>query len=261
MSAPTQQTRSQLTGLVPVFGVAVALALWWLATDVLFASRPLVTQFSPQRAITGLAELAANGSLVDAAATSIFRLLAGLAISTALGSVIGLIIGSWQFSARAAAPALLFLRMVSPLSWAPVAIIAFGIGNPPVIALVAAGATWPVMLSVADGVRRVNPGHVAVARSLGASAPEALRTVTWPTVRPALLSGARQALGIGWVVLVPAEMLGVSSGLGYQILNAKDQLAYHHVTASILVIGSLGYLVDVVARWALMTPRERSTTP
>ena len=58
-------------------------------------------------------------------------------------------------------------------------------------------------------------------------------------------------------MLVPAEMLGVTSGLGYQILNAKDQLAYHQITALILVIGTIGYAVDLVARWALRTPRER----
>jgi NitT/TauT family transport system permease protein len=70
-------------------------------------------------------------------------------------------------------------------------------------------------------------------------------------VRPHLLTGLRLALGIGWVVLVPAEMLGVTSGLGYEILNARDQLAYDQVMAVILVIGVLGYLLDTTARWML----------
>ena len=69
--------------------------------------------------------------------------------------------------------------------------------------------------------------------------------------------GLRLALGLLWIVLVPAEMLGVTSGLGYQILNAKDQLTYHHITALILVIGTIGYALDAVARWAFATPRER----
>jgi len=81
--------------------------------------------------------------------------------------------------------------------------------------------------------------------------------VVWPTIRPRVLAGIRAALGLGWVVLVPAEMLGVTSGLGYQVLNAKDQLAYPHITALIVVIGTLGFALDVVARWALATPRER----
>ena len=72
-----------------------------------------------------------------------------------------------------------------------------------------------------------------------------------------MLSGLRLALGLGWIVLVPAEMLGVTSGLGYAVLNAKDQLTYHHITALIVVIGTIGFALDVVARWALATPRQR----
>lgn len=243
--------------LAPTAGVAATVGLWWLITDALFASRPLVPQFSPTRTLQGVVELAAGGVLLDAAASSVFRLLCGLALAVAVGTAGGAAIGSWPPVDRMLAPTLLFLRMVSPLSWAPVVIIAFGVGDPPVVALVAAGAVWPVLSSVADGVRRVNPGHLAVARSLGATRPEALWRVTWPSTRPALLAGVRQALGIAWVVLVPAEMLGVTSGLGYQIMNAKDQLAYHHITALIVVIGALGYLIDSVARWALATQRER----
>lgn len=52
-------------------------------------------------------------------------------------------------------------------------------------------------------------------------------------------------------------MLGVTSGLGYAVLNAKDQLAFHHITALIIVIGTIGFALDVVARWALATPRQR----
>ncbi|MBL3746270.1 ABC transporter permease, partial [Mycobacteroides abscessus subsp. massiliense] len=61
-------------------------------------------------------------------------------------------------------------------------------------------------------------------------------------------TGMRVALGVAWVVLVPAEMLGVRSGLGYQVLNARDQLAYDQVGAVILVIGILGYALDMVAK-------------
>jgi NitT/TauT family transport system permease protein len=68
-------------------------------------------------------------------------------------------------------------------------------------------------------------------------------------------TGLRMALGIAWVVLVPAEMLGVRSGLGYQILNARDQLAYDQVVAVIVVIGILGYLLDLLARALLSTRR------
>lgn len=244
---------------LPVAGIVGAVALWWLITDVLFADRPLVADFSPVLAVSGLGELLSGGTLLSAASASVFRLLAGVAMAVVVGTAIGLAVGSSRTLDQAVSPVLLFLRMVSPLSWAPVVVIAFGVGDPPVVALVTAAAVWPIATGVAEGVGRVNRGHLSVIRSLGATRGEALAKVTWPTVRPALLLGVRQALGIAWVVLVPAEMLGVSSGLGYQILNAKDQLAFHHVTALILVIGTIGYLIDVVARWSLATKRERTS--
>ena len=255
-SVETRTASSWRTALLPAAGVLVAVTLWWLATDVLFSGRALLAEFSPRRTLTGLREIVGAGVL-DHAASSVFRLLAGLAVATVVGVAVGALVGSHAALERAVRPALLFLRMVSPLSWAPVAVIALGIGDRPVIALVAATTVWPILASTAEGVASVDPGHALVARALGASRSERIRTVTVPAVRPRVLSGLRMAIGIGWVVLVPAEMLGVTSGLGYQILNAKDQLAYHQITALILVIGTIGYAVDLVARWALRTPRER----
>jgi NitT/TauT family transport system permease protein len=112
-------------------------------------------------------------------------------------------------------------------------------------------------MSTAQGVRTVDKGLLLVARSLGATRDEVLTSVVLPAIRPHLLTGLRLALGIGWVVLVPAEMLGVTSGLGYEILNSRDQLAYDRVAALILVIGLLGYLLDAIARWALRPTRPR----
>lgn len=241
----------------PVAGIAAATGLWWLLTDVLFAARPLVAGFSPVLAVRGLAELAASGTLVDAAASSVFRLLAGLGLAFVLGVLGGVAVGQLAWLETATRPVQLFLRMVSPLSWAPVAIIAFGVGTLPVVALVAAAAVWPILTATADGVRAVRPAHRQVARTLGATPWEVVRHVVIPAIRPNVLAGLRLALGLGWVVLVPAEMLGVTSGLGYAVLNAKDQLAFHHITALIVVIGTIGFALDVVARWALATPRQR----
>lgn len=76
-----------------------------------------------------------------------------------------------------------------------------------------------------------------------------------PNIRPFTMTGVRLALGIAWVVIVPAEMLGVSSGLGYEILNARDRLAYDEMLVVILLIGLIGIALDTLAQWLL---RERS---
>lgn len=240
--------------LVPAAGFAVAVALWWFVTTVLPRPGSLLSAFAPQRAVPAIGELLARGVLVEDTVTSLWRLLVGLLIAGLLGTAAGLAVDSLSVLDRATGPIFQFLRMISPLSWAPVAIGLFGIGHRPVYFLVAAAAVWPVVLNTAAGVRAVDPGFRLVARSLGATRWEVLTSIVLPAARPHLLTGLRLALGIGWVVLVPAEMLGVTSGLGYEILNARDQLAYSQVMAVILVIGLLGYLLDALARWALADP-------
>src|SRR5690606_30399161 len=93
-------------------------------------------------------------------------------------------------------------------------------------------------------------------RSLRATRPELLRTIVWPGVRTDVLTGLRLGLTTAWIILVPAEMLGVDSGLGYFILDARDRFAYAELMAAVIVIGVLGLLLDRLAWWFL-TPRRR----
>lgn len=255
----TSPARTDRPGLAhragpPLVAVLVAVALWWLVTDVLTGDR-LLTAFAPQHAVPAIGDLLARGVLLPDVAASLWRLLLGMLIAAVVGVPVGLLVGSLDVVERATRPVFQFLRMISPLSWAPIAVAVFGIGHRPVTFLVAAAAVWPIVLNTAAGVHAVSPGHVRVARSLGATRFEVLTSVVLPTARTHVLTGLRLALGIAWVVLVPAEMLGVDSGLGYQILNSRDQLAYDQVMAVILVIGVLGYLLDALAR-TLLRPRR-----
>jgi len=138
--------------------------------------------------------------------------------------------------------------MISPLAWMPIAIIAFGVGNRPVYFLVAVAAVWPFIINTAHGVGRVEPLWIKVARNLGAGEGQVLRRVVIPAVVPDILTGLRLAIGLAWVVLVPAEMLGVSSGLGYFILDTRDRFRYDELMAAILLIGLLGYGLDGVVK-------------
>jgi NitT/TauT family transport system permease protein len=239
----------------PASALVVSVALWWLATSVLPAPGSLLRHTSPQEAIPALGRLISRGILLPDTAISLYRLLIGLLIAALLGIPAGLLIGLSTTAERAAGPVIQFLRMISPLSWTPIALALFGIGNEPVFFLIAAAAVWPIVLNTAAGVHAIEPGYLHIARSFHATWFELLSSVVAPAVRGHVQTGLRLALGIAWVVLVPAEMLGVRSGLGYQILNARDQLAYDQVVAVILVIGLIGYLLDLSARRLLSARR------
>jgi NitT/TauT family transport system permease protein len=87
-----------------------------------------------------------------------------------------------------------------------------------------------------------------------------LRTVVWPGIRSHVLTGLRLAVDLAWLILAPAEMLGVDSGLGYFILNTRDRLAYGDLMAAILAVGACGFVIDSAARWALRARRRRPPT-
>jgi NitT/TauT family transport system permease protein len=141
--------------------------------------------------------------------------------------------------------------MISPLSWMPIAVMAFATWDGAIIFLIAVAAIWPVMFSTAAGVRRLDPAWLKVARNLGASPVHMLTTVILPAIATDILTGVRLALGVAWVVLVPAEYLGVTSGLGYAINDARDTLDYDRLAATVVIIGIIGFALDYAAMKAV----------
>jgi NitT/TauT family transport system permease protein len=213
-------------------------------TSPLLHSSVITASFSPERTALALGDLLGKGTLYPHVIASLRRVTVGLLIALVCGLPMGIVIGLSR--GLEASTSLLFqiLRMISPLSWMPLAVMAFGIGDQPVYFLLAVGAVWPIMLNTAAGVHAMNRQWIRLANSLCASRAETIRLVILPAIAPQVLTGLRLALGVVWIVLVPAEMLGVSSGLGYFVLDTRDRLAYPELMAAILVIGLIGFALD-----------------
>lgn len=231
---------------LPTVGLAVALALWAAATGPWAPA--LARAFAPDRAAPALARLLLSGTLEPHVVASLLRILAGVGIAFAAGVPIGILLARSRLAEGATSAVFPLLRMISPLTWMPIAVIAFGIGDRPVVFLIAAAAVWPVLLSTAHGVASVDPRWIAAARTLGARRRELVRRVLVPAALPDVLTGLRLALGVAWIVLVPAEMLGVRSGLGYFVLDTRDRFAYDELAALVLVIGAIGFALDLAVR-------------
>ncbi|WP_176113122.1 ABC transporter permease [Burkholderia cepacia] len=229
-------------------GLAAALALWWLAVTLLAGHNAMAAQFAPQRALEALPSLVTEDQLFVHAATSLRRIAVGLAWALVVGVPLGFAIGRLRWLERTLSPTLQFLRMISPLSWMPLAVMSLGVGDRAVYFLLAFAAVWPLVMSTASGVAHLDRRWVQLGESLAATRAEMLWHVYVPGIAAHVLTGVRLAIGILWIVLVPAEMLGVSAGLGYLILDTRDRLAYSELTAVILVIGVLGFLLDLAAR-------------
>lgn len=248
-SASTPPKGSVLLGMAwPVAGLLLTIGLWWLGVHVWGRESQMAARFAPEQTWDAAVELARQGEIWQHARYSLQRVGLGLLIATVVGVPVGLLVGSWPAFNRLTSTTFQFLRMISPLSWMPLAVMALGVGEAPVVFLIAFAAVWPIVLSVASGIQAIDPLWLTLADSLGANRLERLLRVTVPAIATHLLTGIRLAIGLIWVVLVPAEMLGVQAGLGYFILDTRDRMAYPELMAAILFIGLLGFALDWLAR-------------
>jgi NitT/TauT family transport system permease protein len=224
------------------------LVIWQIGTLLLHLDpgTRTFTTFGPIPTFEAFPVLWEEGKIQSAVAASGYRLAVGLFIAIAIGVPIGILMGrSKKFRELSNSP-FQFLRMISPLSWMPLAVIVYTQWDQAIIFLIAIASIWPVAFATAAGLAKVDPAWFKVARNLGARPMHMLTRVILPAIAFDVFTGIRLALGVAWIVLVPAELLGVTSGLGYAIKDARETLSYNHLTAMVLVIGAIGYLLDSV---------------
>nr|WP_322789194.1 ABC transporter permease [Thiohalocapsa halophila] len=230
----------------PAVGIAVLLALWWLGGWAIANNDDVATfaGFAPAPAFAALGELVASGDVWGTIYPSLYRIGMGLLWAFVIGVPVGVAIGLSSALREVTHVPFQFLRMISPLAWMPIAVLAFATWDGAIVFLITVAAVWPVLFSTAQGVRRIDPLWFKVARNLGADGWQMLRRVIMPAIGQDIFAGLRLAVGVAWIVLVPAEYLGVTSGLGYAINDARDTLEYDTLAAIVVVIGIIGFLLD-----------------
>ncbi|WP_374107056.1 ABC transporter permease [Maritalea mobilis] len=240
------KSRSLLNAML---GLAILMGLWWLGGWAV-ADNPRLfafSNFAPEPTLTRLWQMIQSGEVIEMSVPSLERVGLGLIYAVAIGVPVGILIGRAPRVNEISNVPFQFLRMISPLSWMPIAVLAFDTWDGAIVFLIIMAAVWPILFSTAAGVRRIDPAWLKVARNLGANPFHTLFVVILPAIAVDILTGIRLALGVAWVVLVPAEYLGVTSGLGYAINDARDTLDYARLAATVVVIGIIGFGLDAMA--------------
>ncbi len=230
----------------PLLGISLLLGLWWLG-GLWVSGNPdtaAFADFAPGPSLQALWLMAQEPALWQAIAASLERILIGLVWGIVFGVPLGVLVGWFAPVGQLTSVPFQFLRMISPLAWMPIAVLVFATWDGAIVFLIMMAAVWPILFSTAHGVKRIDPNWLKVARNLGAGPVALLQRVIVPAIMMDVLAGIRLAVGVAWVVLVPAEYLGVSSGLGYAINDARDTLEYDRLAAIVLVIGVIGYALD-----------------
>ena len=241
-------------GLVnAVIGMSGLLFLWWLGGRAV-ANDPdmfAFASFAPGPTLSRLGQMIGSGEVWTMTWPSLYRVGLGMVLAALIGVPMGILVGRIVQLREITNIPFQFLRMISPLSWMPIAVMAFDTWDGAIVFLIGVAAIWPILFATAAGVRRIDPSWMKVARNLGARPVHMLTTVILPAVATDILTGIRLALGVAWVVLVPAEYLGVTSGLGYAINDARDTLDYDRLSATVVVIGVIGFGLDTVLQKAI----------
>lgn len=221
-------------------GLLAALAAWQVASMIV--SDPFFPTFT--RAASGAWSILARGGFTTDVLPSLVRVLVGFAVAGLLGTLLGAVLGSNEALASFTMPVLDFIRATPFPLLLPLAIVIFGLGSTTIVALIVVGAVWPVLLNTFDAARAVDPLHRDVARVLQMPRGREFLRVTMPAVAPATVAGLRVAIGLCLAVLVVAEMLGASSGLGHLIVSAQQSFDIPSTYGGVLILGLLGWIMD-----------------
>ncbi|MBL8698792.1 MAG: ABC transporter permease [Alphaproteobacteria bacterium] len=232
--------------LVPALVLAGFLSLWEIAAAAGWL-RPI--QFPPpSRLARSFVDLVVTGfpqgiTLWAHAGITIQRILAGHLLAVALAVPLGLAIGSRPLLDRMTAPIVAFCRSVATLSLLPLAIVWFGTGEGAKIFLIGYGCFWVMLSSTIAAVKLVDPVLIRAARTMDVEAAALFRQVVLPAALPRLLAGARVALGVGFMVIVGAEMIGTIHGLGSLIMEARTFYRTDITMVGMFCIGAFGLAV------------------
>ncbi|MEZ5508020.1 MAG: nitrate ABC transporter permease [Gammaproteobacteria bacterium] len=177
---------------------------------------------------------------------SLYRVLTGYALAALLAIPIGFVVGMSPLMYGALNPIIQVLRPISPLAWMPLALFIIKDSETSAIFVIFICSVWPMLINTAFGVANVRKDWINVARTHELSALRTAFQVILPAAAPTILTGMRISIGIAWLVIVAAEMLVGGTGIGYFVWNEWNNLDLTSVIFSILMIGCIGMLLDLM---------------
>lgn len=218
------------------------LASWWSVT----ASGIVDPMFlpSPQDVVSQAWNWATTDNLFTDTGISIYRVMAGFAISALMAVPLGLYIGAFQPVRAFFEPLLEFSRYLPAVAFVPLVLLWAGIGESSKITVIWLGTFFQMVLMISDDVSRVPMSQIEAARTLGATNGEVIRKVLLRSAMPGMFDTLRLTLGFAWTYLVVAEMVAANSGLGYAILQSQRFLQTDRIFVGIIVIGIIGLITD-----------------
>jgi NitT/TauT family transport system permease protein len=227
---------------ISILSVVVVLALWEAAVDFNWLDSAFLV--APSAIVRATVELAVDGELFGHIRATLARMSVGFIVGSFLGLVVGLAMG-WSKEIRAAVDP--FVSVIYPLpkiALLPLIMLLVGIGEGPIVLVIALGAFFPVLVNSIAGVMSIDPIYFDVARNCGASRYKTFARVMLPGSLPMVLAGLRLALGLSLLLAVVVELSIATTGLGAMLWLSWETLRVERIYVAIAVIAALALLLN-----------------
>jgi sulfonate transport system permease protein len=242
-TAPRRSGFSRLTRISLGVLLPLVLALGWeIVVHFKLASGRLVPP--PSVIWTTFLEMWQAGELQRHILVTTGRVAAGFAIGVISGTLVGAIAGYSALTRRLIDPSMQALRAIPSLAWVPLFILWFGIFETSKVVLIAVGVFFPVYLGVMGAIMSVDRKLVEVGRAFRFSPAAMVRRILLPAVLPHYVIAVRSGLGLGWMFVVAAELLGASEGLGYLLIDGQQLGKPAQIVAAIVAFAIIGKISD-----------------
>ena len=234
--------------VLPLLGVIAVLLLWTVLSQTVATDLPSPVRTWRESRRYVLEPFFKDGEMNQGigrlAFYSLVRVGKGFALALLLGTPVGFLLGLSRAFHQSFDPIVQFLRPISPLAWLPLGLVIFQKSEPAAIFTIALCAMWPTVINTAVGVRSISPDYLNVGRVLKLSRWKMLTKIVVPASLPYVFTGYRLSLGLAWLVIVAAEMLTGTPGVGGFLWQEYNSLVYSHIILSVVTIGVIGFLLD-----------------
>lgn len=185
-----------------------------------------------------------SGELLPHIVTTFTRVLIGFGFGTAAAVILSILVGFWPLLEKLIDPTIQALRQIPSLAWVPLFILWMGIGEASKVTMIAVGVFFPVYLNVLTGIVTIDRKWLEVGKAFGLSTRSQITKIILPAVFPAFFTGIRTGLGLGFMFVVAAELMGASEGLGYLLVLGQNTLQPDTILVSIILFALIGKATD-----------------
>lgn len=229
-------------------GIALVLGLWGLISATVSQDLPSPIKTWQESKVYITDPFAKRGEMdqgiLRMAGYSLYRVAKGYLLAIALGTPLGFLLGRSPLLSKMFDPVIQILRPISPLAWLPLGLILFRRSEPAALFTIALCSMWPTVINTMHGVRSIPQDYLNVAKVLRLSRWKEFTKVLLPATLPYMFTGFRLSLGLAWLVIVAAEMLTGTPGVGGFLWQEYNSLIYSHILLCILTIGIVGFTLD-----------------